>query len=204
MTDAAQTARGDLAFLKAVVDDNGPMPWIFGAHLLTPGLAFGGNFILIWAIYAGRMQWPSDWMNFTWLPGTIVYLPILAVLLVMGARGPAPGPTGRVFAAAWGTVGLMSAATVSVLVIASYRAGMQFVMVWPPLIFVLYGGAWSVVAFIRRQIWLGLVALGSFITASIAAATMTTPEVWLVDAAGILLVMAAPGAAIIWRARGSG
>jgi hypothetical protein len=202
VTDTAESARNDLAFLKAVVDDRGPLPWIFGAHLLAVGVIFGASFVLTWAIEAGRVPWPADWAGSSWLLGLIVWAPVLLVLMFLGARQPAPGPSGFVFAAMFGVVGAMCAATVAVIKIAAYQTGDASISaIWLPFLFVIYGGAWSIIAIVRRRIWLAAVALGSFLFGAAAAATVGTAEIQLVAAAGLLLLVGAPGAIIVLASR---
>lgn len=201
MTDTIRTARDDLAFMKAVAEDRGPLPAQFGAHLLAIGLIYGANLILAWALFAGRAPWwPHDpWLLGTWVPGTILYLPAVILISLSGPK-TGVGPTGRVFIAAWQAMALMIWATIAVMVTASVRARVPYYEVWPPMAFVLYGGAWSVVGVIRRRLWHGLVALGCFATAVTAAALVKSPETWLVMSAGLFLFLAGPGAAIMLRA----
>jgi hypothetical protein len=199
-TESVDGARDDLEFIRAVVGDKGPLGAPFGLHLLLPGLIFGANFLLTWAIATGQAPWPESLADFTWAPGAVIYL-LAFFILSHRTRGTTSGPSGRGFAAAWGMVGVVTAATVLVLAIATYRTGQMFAEIWPSLAFVIYGGAWTVAALIRRKAWLALVALGSFATAAIAASQIGTAAVWLVDAVGIVLFMALPGGAIVYLAR---
>ena len=201
MTDSTRAAREDLAFLRALAEDRGPLPTLIGAHLLAVGLPYGLNFILVWAVFAGRAPWwPHAWMWATWIPGTIVYAPA-CILLHLRGRSFTPGPTARLFFTAGSAVGLIVLPILAVMVIAQLRTGIVFAMVWPALSFILWGGAWASLGIIRRKAWHGVVAFGSFATAMASAALIGGPAAWLVMAAGILLFVAAPGAAIILRAR---
>jgi len=203
MTDAIQAARDDLAFLKAVAEDRGPLPSQFGEHLLAIGLIFGADFIFIWALFAGVLpRLPHDpWMLVSWLPATIVYVPIN---LFISRRRPATlGPMARMVGAAWGAMALMIVATVMIVIVASAETGTPYYEIWPALAFVLYGGAWAVVGIVRRDRWFGLVAAGCFAVAAASAALVRAPESWLVMAAGLLLLLALPGAMIVRKARAS-
>ncbi len=201
MTDAMRAAREDLAFLKAIAEDTGPLPTLIGAHMLAVGLPYGLNFILIWAIFAGLFPWwPRDLVWATWIPGTLIYAPLAVLLHIRGASLTA-GPTARLFVAAWSAVGLTALPIITVMFVAQARTGISFAMVWPALSFALYGGAWASLGIIRRKAWHGVVALGSFATALASAFWIDAPGAWLVMAAGMLLVLAAPGAAILRRSR---
>src|SRR5688572_9230037 len=125
MSEDAHTARDDLAFLRAVVDDRGPLPALLGWHLLLVGLAFGPNLALVWAIFEGRAPWPEQLMSLTWAPGVIVWLPAYLWLQRGGGRG-AFGPSAKVFGAAWAAMGLMTVATIGLLVTAQVASGVRF------------------------------------------------------------------------------
>ena len=201
MTDTAtRAARDDLAFLKAVTEDRGPLPAILGGHLLAVGGAYAPNLVLVWAIFSHRIDWPDALMWGTWLPGTALWLPAYLYLQAKAkAQGAgAFGPSARVFAAAWSAVGLMTGATIGLLMTASLTTGQDsFFQLWPAFAFVLWGGGWSAIAIVRRRWWLGLVAAASFAFAIGAAALLAVPEVWLLMAAGLMLVFALPGFVIL-------
>ena len=201
MTDPMRAAREDLAFLKAIAEDSGPLPSLIGAQLLVVGVPFGLNFILVWALFAGLLPWwPRDLIWASWIPGTLIYLPLSVVLHLRG-RSFTAGPTERLFRAAWAAVGLTAVPIIAVMLIAQARTGTSFVIVWPALSFVLWGGAWASLGIIRRKAWHGVVAVGSIVTAMASAALIDVPGAWLVMAAGMLLCVALPGAAIVRRWR---
>src|SRR4051812_34128099 len=117
MSDA-QSLHSDLAFMRAVADDRGPMPRIIGEHMLVPGVIFGANFIFIWAMQAQLITVPH-WLDlFAWIPGAAVYLLAYPVLM-QRAKGAVIGPGARAFAAVWCGVALMTLASVAVLVAAA-------------------------------------------------------------------------------------
>ena len=199
MNDSAHEARRDLAFMKAVADDKGPLPMLLGAHFVAIGLVFGLNFVLVWAIYARLIAWPA-WLGWgTWLPGAIVYIPIHVVLQILGRRSTW-GPTARALAAAWAPMGAVTLATVAVLVIATRTTGLPMYLPWPAMAFVLYGGAWFTGGIIRREGWHIAVAIACFAAAAGCAALIGTNAYWLAMAAGTMALVAVPGAAIMLRA----
>jgi hypothetical protein len=200
MTDQARAARDDLAFMKELVEDRGPLPSVLGAHLFAVGAPFGLNVIYAWAGMRGFVPWPAEWEIWAWLPGTIVYLPILAVILFK-SRNATRGPASRAFAAAWAGVGLMTWVIIAILVIAAPRTGPAIWTVWPALAVSLYGGAWTSISLIRRRYWGLAVAAGCFATAIACAALINTPEHWLAMGSGLLLFLAAPGAVIMRKSK---
>jgi hypothetical protein len=199
MNDAARAAQSDLAFMREVAEDRGPLPPILGAHLLAAGLPFGLNMIYMWAGFAGFLPWsqqPRDWMIWSWAPAVIAYLPMM-IFAIYRSRGVVLGPAARTFAAAWTAVMLMTFAVIGALVVASLRSGTGYYAVWPALAFAIYGGAWTMMGVVRRKTWMLGVAVGSFLTALGCAALTGMNDQWLAVGAGLLLFLAAPGAAMM-------
>lgn len=199
MTEQARAARDDLAFMKEVAEDRGPLPGLLGAHLLAVGTPFGLNVIYAWAGMRGFVPWDTDWYAWSWAPGAVVYLPCLIFLLIRG-HGAVVGPAGRAFAAAWAGVGLMTWVIVTVLAVAASRTGPTVWYVWPALALTIYGGAWTSMALATRRYWGLLVAAGCFATAIACSALIETAEHWLAMGVGLLLFVAVPGWLMMMRA----
>jgi hypothetical protein len=194
-----QSLHSDLAFMRAVADDRGPMPRTIGEHMLVPGLVFGANFALIWAAQAGLFTAPGWFNGLAWAPGAVIYLLCWPVLWKR-AQGSAIGPAARAFAAVWCAVAVMTLAFVGFMVVASYANQKPYFETWPASAFILYGGAWAALAVVRRSWGWAAVAAGSFATAIAAAAVLLHPAAYLIMAIGLVLVVALPGLAIIRRA----
>jgi hypothetical protein len=203
MSDAIHAMRSDLAFLKAVTEDRGPVPAILGWHLIAIGGVFGIAFIHIWAVYAGLLPWPKQWEHLLALPGTLAYLPVNAWISIRG-RGTPMGPSARVFGAAWGAMAVMNLVAVAVIVLAGARAKEPFYLIWPALALVLYGGAWIMIAMIRRRLWNLIVAAGCFACAMVAALLVGRSVQWLLMAGVFFALIGAPGVAIVRAARRAG
>jgi hypothetical protein len=194
-----QSLHSDLAFMRAVADDRGPMPRTIGEHMLVPGLVFGANFALIWAAQAGLFKAPG-WFNYAaWAPGAVIYL-LCWLVLWKRAQGAAIGPGARAFAAVWCGVAMMTFAFVALMIVASYATRKPYFETWPASAFILYGGAWATLAVVRRSWGWAAVAAGSFATAIAAAVFLLQPVAYLIMAIGLVLVVAGPGLAIIRRA----
>lgn len=186
MPDNARAAREDLAFMRELAEDRGPLPSILGAHMLAIGAPFGVNVIYAWAGMRGLAPLPAEWEVWSWAPATIVYIPAL-IYILFKTRGATQGPAGRTFAAAWTGVGLMTWVIIAILVIATSRTSPMIWTVWPSLAVSLYGGAWTSISLIRRRYWGLAVAAGCFATAIACAALIGTPEHWLAMGSGLLL-----------------
>jgi hypothetical protein len=201
MTDSMRAAREDLAFLKAVAEDRGPLPGPFGWNLFAAGLVVGVNLIAFWAVTAARGGSPSLLNSlWSWGPGTVVYLPLSVMLYLRGRHVPL-GPSARVFGAAWAAMLAMTLTILIGVVMARIATGKPFEEVWPAIAFGLYGGAWTVVGLTRRRLWILAVAIGCFLTAVACAALIEKPALYLALGVGVLLFFGAPGAVIMFQAR---
>jgi hypothetical protein len=202
MTDPMSAARADLAFMKELAEDRGPLPSHLGQHIFWPGLLYGLNVIYAWAGLSGYAPWPSDWHIWAWAPATAVYVPICLWISVRGRSQPW-GPGARMFAAAWSAVSLLTLTIVAVVVIASYTLKTNLAVVWPPLALAIYGGSWLVMGIMLKRKWALLVALGCCATAILMSFLAGTNEHWLVMGLGLLAFLALPGAAMSWKKRAS-
>ncbi len=118
MTDSVQSAREDLAFVKAVVEDRGALPEWLGAHLLAVGVIFGLNLAVVGALsLAGS---PVDVSVWSWLPASVIYAPVWFAIHRRSDYA-AMGPSARVFAAACMAVLLMTLAIITSLILATAR-----------------------------------------------------------------------------------
>lgn len=196
-----QAARADLAFLRALAEDKDPLAALYGWHLIAIGLFFGPVVLFTWAGVAGLIDVPDAWTNWSWVPASVVYLPMLGWLLWRGAQGPKGGPTQRAVWYAWAAVGMMTAAILIGLVGASAQVNPVLMVVWPSIALALYGGVWTLTAFVRGVKWHGLVALGCYLFSIASAWSATTPAQWFFLGLGLLLFLAGPGVAIVLKAR---
>jgi hypothetical protein len=203
MNQTIDTARGDLAFLKALADDEYPLPGEFGAQLLAPGAIFGVTLLLMGAVRDQRVNWPASWFDWLWIPATALYaLALLAIRLMRKGR-PNWGPNKRAFAAAWAGFGAMNVGAAIILVLARAPLGIPLLipLVLPTIGFILFGGTWAIIAQLGRNRWAALTATGCFATAAVAAVVTGTPYYWTVTGAGVLLWAALPGLLILIAAR---
>src|SRR3569833_3197294 len=103
------------------------------------------------------------------------------------------GPGARLFGLAWASMAAMIPPAILAILLGGARAGQPFYLIWPALAFVLYGGAWVLLALARRSCAAGWVALGCFVTSLLSALLIRDLSQWLVMAAGRLAFVALPG-----------
>ncbi len=197
MNDQTQAAREDLAFLRGLVEDRGPLPGALGRHFAVIGVLYGLNVSAVWAGEIGLIPFPGDDGFSGWLPATILYVPY-SLYLSYKARGTRPGPTVKAFAFAWASMVLMTGTIVASIVVAGLvtRSG-AYLALWPALAVALYGGAWSIVSMVRRNLGDFLVAGGCFLSAILCAALVERPERYLVLGLAILFFLGGQGIRIM-------
>jgi hypothetical protein len=196
MTDEMQSIRDDLAFLKSLAADDGPFPRVVGLQFLIPGVLYGAAAILAWAIVRGLVPLSDSFAGQLGLWTTVIYIPIL-IVLVLASRRPPPGTASRAIAVAWSGVGLTTLSVIAVIFIAGARLHVPGMwQVWVSICFSLWGAAWWAFALLRHSRSWFIVAAGSMLTAVINACLIGTPEVILGCGVGILLWLAGPGLVI--------
>ncbi|HEX5005624.1 MAG TPA: hypothetical protein VFV70_00845 [Hyphomonadaceae bacterium] len=196
MTDQVRAAREDLAFMRELAEDRGPLPSHLGQHIFWPGLLYGLNVIATWAGLAGVIPWPNDWYVWAWAPATAAYVPICLWINLRSSKQPW-GPGARMFAAAWSAVALLTLTVVTVVITASFRTGLNYAGVWPAFALGIYGASWLVMGILLKRMWAVAVAFGCSVTAIVMSFLIDSPHMWLVMGIGLLLLLAVPGAAIM-------
>jgi len=200
MSDPAQAARDDLAFMRALAEDKDPLPWGFGAHLLAPALLYSPTAFLAWIDMQGLYDVADEVLLWAWAPAMLVHIPIWFAL-VRGKSLASVGPAKRAFAGAWQAMALMTLVMLVSLFIASTRLEAPLMMFWPSIALTFYGGAWFATATAQPSPLFTLIGLGSLATALVCAFLINTPAQWLVLGLGILAWLGAPGLLIMIRAR---
>lgn len=200
MTDQSQSARDDLAFMRAIAEDHEPLPWGFGAHLFVPGVLFSPTAFLAWAQMSGLGNVPVFVLQWLWAPTLLLWAAIWVLINRRAAPGSL-GPRKRAFAAAWNGMGLMTGVAIISLLIATFQSGSPFLLIWPSIALGIYGGAWAAIASMQQRPTYWLVACGAFATAIACAFLVEDAAQWLIMGFGILAWIAAPGLLIMLRAR---
>lgn len=185
--------RGDIAFIKSLMEDDLRLPQRDWAVMIAVGAVFGSMGIRAWLMSAGLWEAPAIWRPWMLLDAPLLFVIALMLIFRRFPKGP-KGTLSRTISAAWSAVGVGVAAMSLAFGAASWRANSIDVMgLFTPMLFVIYGMAWWIAYRVRLQAPLMWVALGSFATAAVTGLLVGRPELWLAEAAGLFLWVMLPG-----------
>jgi hypothetical protein len=185
--------RGDIAFMKALLEDDLRLPDRDWGVMIAAGAIFSAMGIRAWLMSSGLWQAPAIWRPWMLLDAPALFVLALVLIYRRYPKGP-KGTMSRTISAAWSAVGVGVAAMSIAFGAASWRAGTIDVMgLFTPMLFILYGMAWWIAYRVRLQPALQWVAIGSFVTAAATGMLVGRPELWLAEAIGLFLWVMIPG-----------
>jgi len=207
MSDAVRTphsAHEDIAFMRTLAQEGANGPLFGGSILLAIGLIYSAASLAVWYVLThmpsqiGPMSWPI------WGSALTAHA-VAATVLVLRNRARGHGMkinrSNRVFAMVWSGVGLAIVSCMISFNLTAWLAHIPAVFAgMPAVILTLYGVGWTVTATASNERWTWNVAILSFLFAIAAGALAGSPNLALLFAVAILLLLAAPGALLIKRA----
>ena len=194
MSADSQSAREDLAFMRALAGGSDDWLLTFGESYFAAGLIYGAQMLLHAAQLFGWLPTTGLWPLVVGLGPTIVFLAVLTWIL-WRRRAIRPSTVGRSLGAVFGSVGLANLALVAVIGSVAWRErSLTTWLIYPCAVLVMQGAAWMVSYVIRRRGWLALVSAG-WIVCGVAMALVVQSIGYyiLIAGLGFLLCMALPG-----------
>ena len=191
---AAETARDDLAFIKALVAPEDAWQQQFGKIYFTAGLCYSVQMLLHVGQLTGVV--PGDGLLAQlvgWGP-SVVFIGLL-IWILQRDRPKNIGVPSRAVGAVFGAVGVANLCLCASIGSIALRLHSQTIwFIYPVVVMILQGLAWLVACMLRRKRWLALVALGWF-GVGVAMAIFIDNMVGYVGAAavGIICFMTRPG-----------
>lgn len=197
--DDIQTVHDDIAYMRALASDGRRAPLLGGSILIAAGLLFGSASIAHYAIDSGVLALPP--VAYAWLWGSVFVLFIIALNVLQRRIGRLPGAmslANRAAGTAWMGVGLVIfTASISMAVIGwKYETALP-TLLFPSLIFAVYGAGWAVSATVSGVKWQWLLAIAAWIAAPGIALLSGEPALWLAYAAGLFAFALLPGIALV-------
>jgi len=196
------SARDDLAYLRALVQGADSLPRSFGQAYAAAGVCYGGQFLMHGAQALGWLSSEGLTALAIGIGPTIVFLSVLAWLLVRDrAEGAASGITLRAVRSVFSAIGLANIAAAAVVgSVALRQHSLTIWLIFPCIIMVFQGAAWLVAFVLWRRRWFALVAIGWFAAGVAAGLSVGTNPVYLiVSGLAFLGLMLAPGVVLARR-----
>jgi hypothetical protein len=199
MKDPADSARDDLAFVRALVSEGGQVQSSLGQALLAGGVCYGVQ-CLLQALFATGIQVPTAVHLTVGFAPTLIFL-VAITRITIRDKGQSKHSVGtRAIGAAFGGGGLAALTTALIFAWLAYRTqSMSTWLLHPIMICVVQGTVWYIAYAIRRTGWFGLVSAGWF-GSSLALAWLLglgdpklVPWFVLLLAFALLGLMALPG-----------
>ncbi|MBN8553019.1 MAG: hypothetical protein J0L52_09020 [Caulobacterales bacterium] len=200
--DQIDTLRDDIRYMKSLADDGANGPLLGGSVLVAAGIIFGAASIVEWMMSAGTIS-DAGGIGHLYLWGAAGALFTLALIVLIRrqkSRAGVMSPSNRASGNAWMGVGLAIFSLSVAVTVLIYKTGSGLpALIFPSLIFALYGTGWAVSAAMSGQKWLWVPAFGGWVAAPLVALFAGTSEMWLVYGAGIVLLALVPGAVLMRR-----
>lgn len=207
MSPSADSARDDLAYLRALVDAPGNFQRSFGEAYFAAGLCYGLQML---AHAAQALGWlPGDGLAavLIGIGPTIVFLALLTWIIdrERRSRRPAGGAIAKAVAAVLSAVGIANLALIFVIGLIAWREKSLVIwLIYPCTVMVLQGMAWMVIFTLRRRAWFAGVAMGWFATAAAMSVGVAFQSFALFIGAGglgFLAFMLVPGWILMRQSR---
>lgn len=199
MTDPTESARDDLAFVRALMSESGQVQSSLGQALLAGGACFGVQ-CLLQALFSTGIQIPTAVHLIVGITPTLIFIVAITLITVRDKNKSQHSVGTRAINAAFGGGGLAALTTALIFgYLALRHQNMGTWLLHPTMICVVQGTVWYTAYSIRRRGWFGLVSAGWFAT-SLALAWLLgigdpklIPWFLLILAAALLGLMALPG-----------
>lgn len=200
----AETARDDLAFLRALVEPDDRWQKQFGQVYTAAGGCYCAQMLMHGGQFLGLAPTSGPVALAIGLGPTVVFLALLIWITTRGGAAPAAGggSTARAVGAVFAAVGLANLALIlSIGSIAWRWHSIPTWLIYPCVVMILQGMAWLVVYMLRRRGWLAAVALGWFATGIAMAAYIDNMAGYVISAgAGMFAFMLLPGLYVLRQA----
>ncbi|MEE2691841.1 MAG: hypothetical protein VX640_09920 [Pseudomonadota bacterium] len=192
-------ARGDLAFMRSLVNGGGQFQTVAGEIFIWAGLLYGLQCLANWLDVVGVVKFSQPAMLAVSFGPTFVFLAVLGVVIWRERKAPKSAGSSRALEAVFQGAGI---ANLVLAVVFAYGAHLtQSITVWlyhPVVVCVFQGVAWYVAWTVRKRAWLGLVSLGWFAVSIACGVLIESPDKFLLTlGVALFVLMAIPGYAMM-------
>lgn len=201
----ADSARADLAFMRSLVEPSDDWQKQFGETYSAAGLCYCVQMLLHGGQFLGLAPGNGPLALAIAFGPSVVFLGLLIWIIRRNRQSAGGGATSRAVGSVFGAVGLANLALLLAIGSVAWRwHSINTWLIYPCVVMILQGMAWLVAYMLRRRPWLGLVAIGWFITGLAMAACIDNPGGYVISAGlGMFAFMLLPGLFMMRQARRS-
>jgi hypothetical protein len=196
MTLDPKQAGDDLAFMRALVEENSFNNRSFGINYFAAGFLYGLQCLINALLLISKADFSTWlWMAVGWLP-TILFLIINFSTIWLNREQPfGTGTTKRALNAAFAGGGIANLLLALIFGWAAFQAkDWSIWLLFPVVVCAFQGAIWFTAAILRRHMWHGITAIGWFLSAIILGLLIDKTEVYILGLGLALFVcMALPG-----------
>jgi hypothetical protein len=197
-----QSARDDLAYLRALVSGSGHMQAGVGESFMWAGIIYGLQCFAHWLQVVHVLPWEAPWGLLIAFGPTVLFMGILTWIIWKDRKAKASGVGARALGAVFQGAGLANMVMAFVFAYGSYKAQSATIWFYHPIVVCMFQAvAWFVAWNILRRAWLGFVSLGWFVTTAALGVLINEPPFVLVIGIALILLMAIPGYALTRAAK---
>ncbi len=206
MTLDPDTARDDLAFIRAIVEERRPGLRAGGFLYAAAGAIYGTQALIAAAIFSGAAPALDDLYGWVVLAANGLFMALIGGSFWRHRKDlEVRGAASRAISATFAGVGLANGAVAlgfALISIQTQDEGVWFV--FPIVVCGFQGAVWYMFAMVAKRAWMGVVAAGWYVAAVVMGALISQPTLYLVAvAAALFALMAVPGA-VLMRAANDG
>lgn len=190
------SAEGDLAFMRAIVEESGTYDRSFGINYFAAGLLYGLQCFANGILLLGSIEAPSwVWLMIGVLP-TVLFLSVNILTIWINRDHPFGTSTAkRAIGAAFAGSGIAILILAGVFGLVAFQRGDWTIwFLFPIVVCALQGAIWFAAAIIRRKLWFGMTAFGWFASTLLLLAFIEQAAAYVtIMGLVLILLMAGPG-----------
>lgn len=197
--DQVQSVHDDIAYMKALAQEGRRAPLLGGSILIAAGLIFGLASLVHYGIDSGIIDLPPVAYAALWASAMLVFFVAMTLQIRrIGGKPGAQSAANRAASAGWMGVGLGVFVMALSMAVIGWKVQSEIpALIFPSLIFALYGSGWAVSATMSDQKWQWRLAIACWIAAPLIAFLTGSSLMWLAYAAGLFLFALLPGVLLV-------
>lgn len=190
-----QSVKDDIAFMRALASEGRSAPLLGGAVMIAAGLIFGTASLAHYAVAVAGAHLTPWIYPILWFSAAGVF--VVALWLLKARYRGRPGslsPGNRAMRGVWRGLGFAAFTLFVVMAIAGIKLDNPVIFgLFPSIILVLYGTAWTLGAQMSEQRWMAYIAALAFVLAALMALMIGDPTIYLAYAAALMFTAVLPG-----------